>query len=639
MTANLEPRRRQAIEQWNAMTASPQPRIMVGAATCGRSAGATEVFEVFENLAREHNLDCQLMEVGCIGLCYAEPIVCIVKPPLPGICYADVTPERAAELFERFLLGDDPLPGYALGTVGDGTVDGIPPLMETPVFKPQVRRTLHNCGFIDPTSIDHYLANGGYSGIERALAGNSQEVIDQMKASGLRGRGGAGFPTWRKWQFCKDAPAEKKYLVCNADEGDPGAFMNRSLLEGDPHALLEGMLVAGYAIGASQGYIYCRAEYPLALERLALAIEQADEYGLLGEDILGSGFSFQIKVKEGAGAFVCGEETALIASIEGDRGMPRPRPPFPAVSGLWGKPTIINNVETLACVSQILQNGPEWFAEYGTEKSKGTKTFALVGKVKRTGLVEVPLGITLREMIFGVGGGVLNDKPFKAVQTGGPSGGCIPNDLLDTPVDYDSLQEAGSIMGSGGMVVMDEETCMVDVARYFLDFTQKESCGACVPCRLGTRQMLDVLEDIVSGNGRPDSVDLLLEIGEGVKTGSLCGLGQTAPNPALTTVRYFRDEYDAHVADSGCPAKVCKELVSYRIIVDNCKGCGVCVKVCPTDAIKGEKKEPHVIDQRTCIKCGQCFEKCPPKSAAVECLPGQLIDVAMDVAMEANPNG
>ena len=608
---NLDDLRRRATDQWEALQSSPKPRILVGTATCGRSAGALEVREAFEQRMKEHNLDGHVIEVGCIGLCYAEPIVCIVKPSGPGICYRDVTPERAAELVDAYLLGDDPLPDYALGTFGDGSADGIPPLMETPVFKTQVRRTLRNCGFIDPSQIDHYLANGGYAGLARALSMTPEDVIGEIKNSGLRGRGGAGFPTWRKWHFCREAPGEQKYLICNADEGDPGAFMNRSLLEGDPHALLEGMIIAGYALGASQGYIYCRAEYPLALERLDLALRQAVEYGLLGDDIQGSGFSFHIKVKEGAGAFVCGEETALIASVEGERGMPRPRPPFPAVSGLWGKPTIINNVETLGCVTMILQNGPDWFARYGTEKSKGTKTFALVGNVKRTGLVEVPLGTTLREMIFDIGGGVLDNKPFKGVQTGGPSGGCIPADLLDTPIDYDSLQDAGSIMGSGGMVVMDENTCMVDVARYFLDFAQKESCGECVPCRLGTKQLLTILEDICQGRGRAGDIELLVELGESIKKGSLCGLGQTGPNPVLTTIRYFRDEYEAHIHEKRCPAKVCPGLFQYEIDPKTCTGCVLCAKRCPVDAITGKKKELHVIDQETCTYCGTCFDVCP----------------------------
>jgi len=562
MTVSFDGLRQPAEQQWNALQRSSKPRIFVGTATCGRSAGALEALEAFRSVTRDHGLDCHLIEVGCIGLCYAEPIVCIAKPSRPAVYYGEVTPQRAKELVEAYLLGDDPLPHYALGSTGDGNIDGIPPLLQTPVLRLQVRRTLRNCGFIDPTRIDHYIAQNGYSGLVKALNLGPEGIIQEIKDSGLRGRGGAGFPTWRKWQFCRQAQGDKKYLVCNADEGDPGAFMNRSLLEGDPHALLEGMVIAGCALGAQEGYIYCRAEYPLALDRLRLALRRAEEYGLLGDDILGSGLNFHIKIKEGAGAFVCGEETALIASIEGHRGMPRPRPPFPAVSGLWGKPTIINNVETLAGVALILQNGAPWFAQYGTEKSKGTKTFALVGKVKRTGLVEVPLGITLREMIFDIGGGTLGDKPFKAVQTGGPSGGCIPAGMLDTPVDYDSLQAAGTIMGSGGMVVMDENTCMVDFARYFLDFACKESCGECVPCRLGTKQLLQILTDITEGRGRPGDIELLLELAEGIKRGSLCGLGQTAPNPVLTTIRYFRHEYEAHIYQKRCPAVVCKELIS-----------------------------------------------------------------------------
>ncbi len=626
MTANLDDLRRRAEQQWNALQNSPKPRILVGTATCGRSAGGLEVLEAFRRESQRSGYDCHLIEVGCIGLCYAEPIVCIAKPQRPTICYGNVTVEQAVELFECYLVNDDPLPGYALGTIGDGTIEGIPLLFETPVFKPQVRRTLRNCGFIDPTQIDHYLARGGYEGLQTALKGDPGKIIKQIQQSGLRGRGGAGFPTWRKWQFCKDAPGGGKYLVCNADEGDPGAFMNRSLLEGDPHAVLEGMLIAARAIGAQRGYIYCRAEYPLALERLRLAMQQAEAYGLLGDDVLGSGFDFQIKIKEGAGAFVCGEETALIASIEGQRGMPRPRPPFPAVSGLWGKPTIINNVETLACVALIMQHGADWFAQYGTEKSKGTKTFALVGKVKRTGLVEVPLGITLRQMIFDIGGGTLDDRPFKAVQTGGPSGGCLPAELLDTPVDYDSLQAAGTIMGSGGMVVMDEDTCMVDFARYFLDFVRKESCGECVPCRLGTKQMLDIFEDIVAGNGAPEDIELLLEIGEAVKAGSLCGLGQTAPNPVLTTIRYFRDECEAHTQEKRCPAMACKALIGYRIDQQKCIGCHLCAKVCPVGAIEGRPKETHQIDQQKCTVCGLCYDRCPPKVRAIERFSGESVD-------------
>ncbi|MFC1528425.1 NADH-ubiquinone oxidoreductase-F iron-sulfur binding region domain-containing protein [Candidatus Latescibacterota bacterium] len=618
MTMNFDKAVHRAKEEWKKIKSGQRPLILVGTATCGRSAGSLEVLKTFLNESQSRGLDWNIIEVGCIGLCYAEPIVCITKPSRPGICYGDIDVGRTIEIIEEYLINDNPLPDYALGTIGDGSVDGIPRLFDTSFFKPQIRRILRNCGFIDPTSINHYLSNDGYNGLRKALDLSPEEIIEEIKQSGLRGRGGAGFPAWRKWQFCRGAESEMKFLVCNADEGDPGAFMNRSVIEGDPHSLLEGMLIAGYAIGAGQGYIYCRAEYPLALERLRIALDQAKEYNLLGDNILGSGFDFHIKIKEGAGAFVCGEETALIASIEGDRGMPRPRPPFPAVSGLWGKPTIINNVETLVSVARILQNEAGWLTQYGTEESSGTKTFALVGKVKRTGLIEVPLGITLRQLIYEIGGGVLEDRQFKAVQTGGPSGGCIPAEFLDIPVDYDSLKAAGTIMGSGGMVVMDENNCMVDFARYFLDFTQKESCGECVPCRLGTNQMLAILEDITNGKGKPDDIDLLVELAEGIKTGSLCGLGQTAPNPVLTTIHYFRDEYEAHIKYKKCPAKVCKGLIKYTIDSEKCTGCTVCAKNCPQEAISGEKKESHSIDQNNCVKCGICFDVCKFEAVFVE---------------------
>jgi NADH-quinone oxidoreductase subunit F len=616
---SFEEIRHKAQQQWQNLQNSQQPVIFIGTATCGRSAGALEVLEVFQKEISQRGIEAHIVEVGCIGLCSAEPLVCISKPGKPGICYGNITPKRGLELIENYLVKDDCCADYALGVLEGEGLDGIVPLFETSFFRDQVRRTLGRCGMIDPCNINHYISHNGYSGLINALEIGSEKVIEQVKMSGLRGRGGAGFPTWHKWQLCKEAKASEKYMVCNADEGDPGAFMNRSLLEGDPHALLEGMLIAGYAIGASLGYIYCRAEYPLALERLRTAIGQAQDYGLLGENILGSGFDFQVKLKEGAGAFVCGEETALIASIEGDRGMPRPRPPFPANSGLWQKPTIINNVETLAAVALVLQNGAEWFAQYGTEQSKGTKTFALVGQVKNTGLVEVPLGITLKEMIFDIGGGVLGNKQFKAVQTGGPSGGCIPYELLNTPVDYDSLKAAGTIMGSGGMVVMDENTCMVDFARYFLDFAQKESCGKCVPCRLGTKQLLDILEDITTGKGREGDIALLVEIGEAIKAGSICGLGQTAPNPVLTTIRYFRDEYDAHVKYKQCPAGVCRELTRFEIEKEVCTGCGLCRKACPLEAILGERKKAHEIIQERCTRCGVCREVCPFGAVIVAC--------------------
>ncbi len=552
----------QAILEWEALEHSDKPRILIGAATCGRASGALTVLEAIKSELARHNIDVIITQVGCIGLCYAEPLIDIVKPNRPGICYGNVTPEIISQLIQDYIIDDNPRPDLAMGIIGDGSIDGIPKFFELPMLKPQVRVALRNCGIIDPENINHYIANGGYSGVVKALAMSPEEVIEEIKKSGLRGRGGAGFPTGLKWEFCRKSPGTVKYLICNADEGDPGAFMDRSLLEGDPHAVLEGMLIGAYAMGATDGYIYIRAEYPLAIERLKVALQQMADCGLLGDNILDSNFTFHIKIKEGAGAFVCGEETALMASIEGKRGMPRSRPPFPAQAGLWGKPTNINNVETWGNVSAILQQGADWYASYGSEKSKGTKTFALAGKINRTGLIEVPMGISLEEIIYEIGGGIPGDKRFKAVQTGGPSGGCLPASLLNLPVGYESLAQAGSIMGSGGMVVMDEDTCVVDIARYFLSFVQSESCGKCVMCRLGTKQMLDILEDICNGKGRLEDIDLLLDLSEQVKAGSLCGLGQTAPNPVLTTIRYFRDEYEEHIKRYHCPAAVCKGLVT-----------------------------------------------------------------------------
>jgi len=612
---------KQAVKSWENLYSRDETIIKVGNATCGRSAGSLEVMEALKTELTNHGIENKIIEVGCIGLCYLEPVVSIRKPGETAVVYGKVTKEKVSELVEEYLLHNRSPVDLFIGTLVDGKKSDLPKLFNLPLLKPQVRRALKRCGFIDPTNLQHYIAHDGYTGLQNAFAAGPEQVVEEIKLAGLRGRGGAGFPTWRKWQFCRETESDTRYLICNADEGDPGAFMNRSLIEGDPHALIEGMIISGYALGASTGYIYCRAEYPLALERLRLAIQQAEEHDFLGENILGSGFDFQIKIKEGAGAFVCGEETALIQSIEGQRGMPTPRPPFPAVSGLWGKPTIINNVETLVCVSLIMQNGADWFAEYGTEQSKGTKTIALVGKVKNSGLVEVPLGITLRELVFDIGGGTSGNKSFKAVQTGGPSGGCIPEALLDTPVDYDSLNAAGTIMGSGGVVVMDEDTCMVDFARYFLSFAESESCGKCVPCRLGTKQMLTILENIVAGRGKPGDIELLEELAQGVKHGSLCGLGQTAPNPVLTTLRYFRHEYEAHIYQKSCPAKKCKELITYHIL-NSCIGCGLCLRNCSSNAISGKPRELHWIDQELCYKCGVCYEVCPPKYFSVEIRTG-----------------
>jgi len=624
---NFEELQKKATAEWQSLSNLDHPHIIIGTATCGRAAGAMGVIAAIKNELAKHNIPATITQVGCIGICYAEPLVEIAKPNRPHIVYGNVTPKMVPQLIEDYLLHDNPHPELAMGTVGEETIEGIPRLWELPILKPQVRISLRNCGIIDPEKIDHYIARDGYSGLVNALKKSPQEVIDEIKKSGLRGRGGAGFPTGMKWQFCRDAQGTPKYLICNADEGDPGAFMDRSLLESDPHAVLEGMLIGAYAMGANDGYLYCRAEYPLAIERLKLALQQMEAYGLIGDNILGTDFSFHIKIKEGAGAFVCGEETALIASIEGKRGMPRSRPPFPAQSGLWGKPTNINNVETWANVSAILQHSGDWYAGYGTEKSKGTKTFALAGKINRTGLIEVPMGISLREIIYGIGGGIPGGKEFKAVQTGGPSGGCLPATLLDLPVEYESLAEAGAIMGSGGMVVMDSDTCMVDIARYFLSFTQSESCGKCVPCRVGTKHMLDILEKITRGEGTPEDVDLLLNLGKSIKVGALCGLGQTAPNPVLTTYRYFADEYEAHTRDKICPALACTDLITFYILADKCQGCGICLRSCPAEAITGAKRLVHVIDQSKCIKCGTCLEVCPTKFSAVVKVSGEEIAV------------
>lgn len=598
----------QAKEKWEGIVNNKEPLVFIGTASCGRAAGAMGLIDAVHKFIDEHKLKAKVVQVGCIGPCYLEPLVDIKLPGEPRVSYNNVNLHTLPTILKSHLLGGKPHKRLAIGSFSNETFKEIPPFFELPMLKPQVRIVLRNCGLIDPEDIDQYLAVDGYQGFVNALQMTPEDVIATVRVAGLRGRGGAGFPTFRKWTVCHNAPGDQKYLICNADEGDPGAFMNRSLIESDPHAVLEGMLIAGYAIGASKGIVYIRAEYPLAIERLKNAMAQMRELGLLGENILQSNFSFEIKIKEGAGAFVCGEETALIASIEGKRGMPRSRPPFPAIAGLFGCPTIINNVETLGTLPNIFRNGAQWYTRYGKEGNRGTKTFSLVGKVRRPGLIEVQLGTTLREIIFDIGGGV--QKNFKAIQTGGPSGGCLSEEFLDLPVDYESLASAGSIMGSGGLIVMDDDTCIVDVAKYFLDFTQKESCGKCVPCRVGTRHMVEILERITHGEGAPEDLMALRTLGDTIKKGALCGLGQTAPNPVLTTLRYFRNEYLEHIKDHYCRATICKELIEYRVIKEKCTGCQSCVRVCPTGAITGPRSEPHNIDISKCIKCRSCYEAC-----------------------------
>jgi NADH-quinone oxidoreductase subunit F len=591
--------------------------VLIGTATCGRAAGALDVVDAFGKELARRGLDVPIVKVGCTGLCYADPFVAISKPGSLRVAYANVAPETVSRLVEGYVVGDDPCFELALGTVegGDGETISIP---ELPRFERELRLILRHCGYTDPENISHYIANGGYRGLEKALRVSSDKIVGELEKSGLRGRGGAGFPTHRKWDLCQKAADKPKYVVCNADEGDPGAFMDRVVLESDPHQVIEGMIIAGYAIGAEQGYIYVRSEYPLAIERIQIALRQANELGFLGDNILGSDFGFEIEIAAGAGAFVSGEETALMAAVEGRMSTPRPRPPYPAESGLWGKPTLLNNVKTFGYVPLIIERGGDWFRSIGTEGSKGTAMFTLAGKVANSGLAEVPMGTTLRELVYDIGGGVAKDKQFKAVQIGGPSGGCLPDSLLDIPIDYDSLREAGSMMGSGGMIVMDEDNCMVDAARFFLDFSTKESCGLCTMCRLGTMQMLRILEDITAGRGKIEDLDILLTLAEDVKMGSLCGLGKTAPNPVLTTLRYFRDEYEAHILEKRCPARVCPELTVYYILPDKCdRGCEHCVLTCPTEAIKGEKGQVKVIDQQECSKCGTCLEVCPPEYNAV----------------------
>ncbi len=614
----------EAKRSWDAQQKGEIPQILVGAATCGNATGAQDVIKAINGKLQENNVEASVKQVGCIGMCFAEVLVDIIKPGNPRICYSEMTPEKAEELIESYLINDDPRPDMALGFFGEEGPAEIPKISELPVFKNQKRVILRNCGQINPENIDEYLAHDGYKGLLYSLERKPEEIIEEVTDSGLKGRGGAGFPAGKKWYSCLQAEADQKYVVCNADEGDPGAFMDRSVLEGDPHSVIEGMIIAGYAIGSSKGYFYVRAEYPLAISRLKKAIAQAKEKNLLGENILGSGFDFDLEIFQGAGAFVCGESTALVMSIEGNRGMPKPLPrPRTTEAGLWSKPTLLNNVKTFSVVPQIINKGADWFASIGTEGSRGTAVFALTGKIKRSGLIEVPMGIELGKIVEEIGGGILHDQDFKAVQTGGPSGGCLPKEKLDLPVDYDTLEAAGSMMGSGGMVVMDKDTCMVDVSRYFLDFTFEESCGQCVPCRLGTHQMLEILDDICEGRGREGDIELLQELGNSIIKGSICGLGKSAPNPVLSTINYFREEYEAHIKEKSCSALACKGLIVYTINQEKCNGCGRCRKACPVEAITGEKKEPHQIDISLCTKCGICFQECPSRIQAVERLTGK----------------
>lgn len=573
-------------------------KVIVGQGSCGVATGAKKTAAQFERLIEEKGLDVKVDITGCVGTCYLEPIVDVYDDNNNMTRYVKVNADKASEIVEKHLVNGE--------VVTDAAISDEDKLF----IEKQQRVVLRHCGLINPEKIEEYIAVGGYAATKKVVTSMTQdEVIEEIKISGLRGRGGAGFPTWFKWNAAKANKADQKYIVCNADEGDPGAFMDRSVLEGDPHSLIEGMIIGGYAMGARDGVIYVRAEYPLAIHRLEIAMAQAREKGFLGKNIFGSGFDFDLRIKAGAGAFVCGEETALIASLEGERGMPRLKPPFPAAKGYWQKPTNINNVETYANVAWIIANGGAAFGAMGTDKSKGTKVFALAGKIKKGGLVEVPMGLPLRDVIYGIGGGIKKDKEFKAVQMGGPSGGCIPASLIDTPVDYENINKTGAIVGSGGMIVMDETTCMVDMARYFLDFTRKESCGKCNYCRIGTKRMLEILERITRGEGKDGDIELLEELAYKVKDGAMCGLGQTAPNPVLTTIKYFRNEYEDHIYNKKCTAASCKSLISFNI-TDDCRGCTACARKCPVGAISGEKKEKHVIDQDVCIRCGRCEENC-----------------------------
>lgn len=607
-----------------------KPVIYVGAGTCGLGAGAAKTIEAVKNYLSNKKIEAELVETGCIGFCAAEPLMDVHVPGFNRICFEHLTGDKVDSTLDSIFKLELPEHKaiFQFVTEGNRKWEGIPDISEHPFFKPQKRIVLQNCGIVNPISIEEYIAIGGYKSYLKVINEMSrQEVCDTIEKSGLRGRGGGGFPTGKKWKFALNTESNQKYMICNADEGDPGAFMDRAVIEGDPHRLIEGMAIAAYGIGATKAYVYIRAEYPLAIDRLKIALEQAKEYGLLGHNIFGTGIDFEIKIKMGAGAFVCGEETALIHSIEGRRGMPRPRPPFPAVSGLFAKPTVINNVETLANVSHIIAKGYEEFASMGTQGSKGTKVFALSGKINLTGLVEIPMGTTIRDVLFKISGGIPNGKKFKAVQIGGPSGGCITEENLDIAIDYESLIKVGAMMGSGGLVVMDEDTCMVDVAKFFMSFIQRESCGKCIPCREGTRRMLEILEDIThkpKNNSQHEAlarfkgVTQLERLAKVIKETSLCGLGQTAPNPVLSTLRWFKEEYEEHIYERTCRAGVCTELRTFTIDVDKCTGCTLCAKKCPTNAIVGTAKSPHFIVQDKCISCGTCFDVCKFNAVVID---------------------
>ena len=606
----------QARAAWQAVREGTDPLVLVGTATCGRASGSLEVFQAFQEEITRHHIHAHVIPVGCMGHCYAEPLVAVRKPGFPPILYGNVSPSVATTLVKHFLVENNFLPELMLAALEPHEL--LPSIADFPRFALETRMILRDFGIIDPESVSDYIAQGGYAGLSLVLHMEQEKVIAEVLASGVRGHGGAGFPTGEKWEICFKAAAKEKYVICNADEGDPGSFSDRAVIESSPHQVLEGLIIAGYAVSAHRGYIYIRNEYPLAVKRMKTAIQQARDLGLLGERILGGDYSFDVTLFEGSGAFVCGEETALIHAIEGKRGMPRHRPPYPALWGLNGAPTLIDNVKTLATIPSIIVKGAKIFSALGTAQSKGTAVFSIAGKINNSGLVEVAMGATLKELVVDICGGVPKGKNFKAIQIGGPSGGCLPQSFLNTPIDFDSLKAAGAIMGSGGIVVLDEDDCMVELARYFLDFTQKESCGKCTFCRIGTKQMLLILENITQGKGAPGDIDLLVDLAKAVARGSLCGLGKTAPNPILTTIDYFRAEYEAHIRNNCCPAKMCRPLIAYYILPDKCeRSCEACVGSCPTEAIYTAKRRIKAIDQEKCVKCGACLDACPPQYNAV----------------------